>query len=250
MPLSHIVHKANPLTLSGLRQDQARFPRDKWDGAECVHQLADVVAITFANRKSKRGEFFAERLELADVFGRSGDLQSVAVNNRDQVIEPIMRGGHASFPVRTFSQLAVPQQGKGAIVIAILLGSQGNADGEGQSVPQCTGVLFDAINLTRRMSNEVGAKLVERLELLLRKETAIGQDNEERFGAMSFALNIIVAIRILEVLWSYSQNPIVEHVQNINTGKVSPRMAGATLFDNAQDVPSVLHRFLFQFSFC
>jgi hypothetical protein len=161
-----------------------------------------------------------------------------------------MRGGHASFPVRTFRQLAVPQQSKGAVVIAILLAGQGNADGEGQSVPQCTSVLFDAINLTRRMPNEMGAKLVERLELLLRKEAAIGQDNEESFGAMSFALNIIVAIRILEVLWSYSQNPIIEHVENINAGKISPRMAGATLFDNAQYVPSVLHRFLFQFSFC
>src|SRR5262245_10023284 len=107
MPLSHIVHKANSLTLSGLCQDQARFPRDEWDGAKGVHQRADVVAITLANRKDKRGKFCAERLELADVFGRSGDLQAVAVNNRDQVIEPIMRGGHASFPVRTFSQLAV-----------------------------------------------------------------------------------------------------------------------------------------------
>jgi hypothetical protein len=52
---------------------------------------------------------------LHHVAGAAADLQRVAVNDRREVVEVVMRGGHGGLPVRAFGQFAVAQQGEHAV---------------------------------------------------------------------------------------------------------------------------------------
>ena len=60
-------------------------------------QVSDVIAITPTNGESEGFEFLFKRLELNDVFGGTGDLQAIAVNNCHQVIQAVV-GGQSSPP--------------------------------------------------------------------------------------------------------------------------------------------------------
>src|SRR4029077_4822640 len=204
VPLRHVVHKTNALSFASFRQDQTWFPGRKWHVLERPHQIADVVPVTPANRKAKGFEFFSQGLELHDVFSGTGDLQAIPVDNGDQIIESIMRRGHSGFPVGTLCQFAVAEERKDAIVLAILLGCQCPSHCERQPVSECASVLFDAVYFARGMPNKMRTILVEGLEFLLGKESAIGEHSEESLGTMSFALDIVVAIRILKGLGTYS----------------------------------------------
>ena len=125
VPLSHVVHKANSLAFAGFRQNQAWFSWRKWNAAEDVQQFTDVVPITLPDGKAKGCKLFVERLELADIFGRSGDLEAVSVDDGDEIVEPIMRGGHAGFPVGSFGKLTITKKSEDSEVLAILLAGQG-----------------------------------------------------------------------------------------------------------------------------
>ncbi len=65
---------------------------------EYFNQIGNAVSIYFADGVSKSAELFDQRLHRHHVFSASADLQRVAVNDGDQVIQAIMGGACRSLP--------------------------------------------------------------------------------------------------------------------------------------------------------
>ena len=130
-----------------------------------VGEFGEVVAVDGAHVPAERAKFLVERLVAAHVAGVAGDLQRVVVEDRGEVVELVMGGGHRGFPVRTLGQFAVAQQREHAIRRGIHLAGQRHADADRQAVAQRAGVHLDARNFARRMADERRLVAAERFQL-------------------------------------------------------------------------------------
>src|SRR5260221_11129593 len=121
MPLGHILHEANASAFFGLGPTQAGLARTKGPRFEQVQQPSDVIAVAAAYRKAKCLKLLIERRQLTHVLRRPSDLESVPVDNGNEVIQSVVRCRHSRLPIRAFSQFAVTEQSEDPIVLAIHL---------------------------------------------------------------------------------------------------------------------------------
>src|ERR1700732_4017142 len=77
----------------------ARLARAEWYRFKGSHQFPDVVAVAALNRKAEGLKLLIHWRELADVLCGAGDLQPVAVDNGNKVIQPVMCRHHGRLPV-------------------------------------------------------------------------------------------------------------------------------------------------------
>ena len=110
---------------------------------------------------------------------------------------PQVRGRHDRFPVAAFLQLAVAGQHEGPPGRAIELGRGGHADRDRQAVAERPGVRFDAGDL---VAIGVAVQLRQRphvgVELLRRKEPALGERGVQRRRRVALAQDEAIAVRI------------------------------------------------------
>ena len=109
MPLGDVFHEAHAFAFGGVRDDErrlARFGRVGQRFGEC----RVVVTVHGADGPAERAPFFVERFVAHHVARVAGDLERVMVENGHQVIQLVMRGGEARFPIRAFGQFAITQQ--------------------------------------------------------------------------------------------------------------------------------------------
>src|SRR5580693_838763 len=113
-----------------------------------------------------------------------------------------------------------------------------------------SGILLYAVDVARGMANVVRAIAVQGFQVFFRKETPLGQYHKERFRAVTFALDIIVAVGTLKRLGGNPQNAVVEHVDDVEAGEVAADVAGPTRLNEPYQGFAVLHRFQPELAFC
>src|SRR5690606_23824726 len=86
-------------------------------------------------------------LEHDALLGEAGHELAVAVNDRDEVAEPVAAAGHDGLPHRALAGLAVAEQGDDAVALAAAAGAERHADGEGEPVAEGAGGRLDAREL-------------------------------------------------------------------------------------------------------
>ncbi len=85
------------------------------DGSKRLEQLREVVAVDHARLEAERDPLVGQRLELLGLLGARALLQAVAVDDRGQVGEVVVGGGHRRLPVGALLQLAVAEDDERAV---------------------------------------------------------------------------------------------------------------------------------------
>jgi len=67
----------------------------------------EVVAVNFQNVPAEGFPFGVQAFKGHDIFGEAVDLNIVAVNESDEVVELFLAGKHGGFPIIAFVELAV-----------------------------------------------------------------------------------------------------------------------------------------------
>ena len=83
----------------------------------------------------------------------------------------------------------------------------------------------------------------KRLQFLFRKESPLGQHDEQRLDRMALALHVAVAAAIRDGPGRDAKDAVVEHIQNVDARQAAARVARARVLDRLQDALAVLQRF-------
>ena len=85
-----------------------------------------------------------ERLDVHDIFHPAINLQAIAVDDADQVVEVEVSGFHGRFPNLALLLFAVAHEAEDLVLLVVELGSQRDADGDAQTLAQRPGGDFNA----------------------------------------------------------------------------------------------------------
>ncbi len=232
VPFGDVLHETYAFAFDGVGDDDAGFVFRR--GGEGGGELSKIVAVDNGDFPAEGGEFFVERFVAANVAGAAGDLEGVVIDDGDEVVEAIVRGGHGGFPVGSFGEFAIAEEDEGAEVASIFSGGDGATDADGEAVAEAAGVVFAAGNGAGRMSDEGGVVLAEGVELFEGEKTFVGEDDVEGFDGVAFGLDVAVAVGVGEVLWGDVEDAVVEDVEDVDAGEAAAGVAGVGLLDDAQ----------------
>ena len=99
-------------------------------------QVGKIVAIARQDAPAKRLPFARQIAERHDVLGASVDLLSIAIDERQDVVDLVVGGVHGSFPDLAFLQFAVAVERVHPCVLAIQCLDLGSTECDGQTLTQ------------------------------------------------------------------------------------------------------------------
>ena len=132
------------MALVGVRDDAARPARLERRRAEGRQQLRVIVTVHLAHVPAERPPLVRERLQAHGRLGAVALLETVAVDDDGEPVEPEVAGRHRRFPHRALLQLAVAGEHERPPVRPVELRGERDAHGHRQPVPEWTGVGLDA----------------------------------------------------------------------------------------------------------
>ena len=109
---------------------------------ERVDDLVHVVTVDAEHVPTEASVFCGQGLDVHHIFNPSIDLQAVAINDRDQVIELVMSRFHCGFPDLTFLLLAIAHDAEDLVTLLVEAGGQRHSYGDAQTLAQRSGRSF------------------------------------------------------------------------------------------------------------
>ena len=177
MPGGLVLHEIHALAFDGVGDDHHRPLRLRVRGVDGVADLVEVVAVDLEHAPAEGLELLVERLQRHDLLGRAVEAEVVAVDERREVGELVVAGGHGGLPHRALVALAVAEHAVGAVRVLLHPGAQGDADREREAVAQRAGRAVDAGDLQAVQVHAEGrAGLVEVLQQLRVEVALVGED--------------------------------------------------------------------------
>ena len=141
MPADYVFHERHAFPLCGVADQSYRLA-----GVVVVAgkvELADnffhIVPVNFLDVPLESAVFVDDGIDVHDLLGGAVDLQAVLVEDKNQVVQPIVGGRHGRFPDRTFLVLAIRRHSEDTIIPAIEFRGQSHADCHRETLPQRTG---------------------------------------------------------------------------------------------------------------
>ena len=108
------------------------------------------------------------RFYIHHFCNRAVDLQAIAVDDPDEIIEPVMACGHSGFPDLAFLQLAVAHDAECFVGLSVQLPRQRDSYRDAQSLPQRAGRDLDTLELEPvRMTLVWRAKLAQQYDVVV-----------------------------------------------------------------------------------
>lgn len=101
MPFGDVLHEADTFAFNGIGDDDGRLVgrcRIGHRGGE----FRVIVPIDFAHVSTESAPLVRDRFGAHHVAGVAGDLECVAVENGDEIVELVVGGSQCRFPVRAF----------------------------------------------------------------------------------------------------------------------------------------------------
>ena len=162
MPSGNVFHKADAFAFDGVGDDDGGLARSgfRFGILQRFDDLLHVVAVDGDDIPSEAAIFIFKRLDIHHVFYPAVDLQPVAVDDADQVIELEVARFHRGFPDLAFLLLAVAHDAEDVVIFLVQLGDERDADGNAQALAERTGGDFNAGQL-----EPVWMPLIRRIEL-------------------------------------------------------------------------------------
>ena len=184
VPSSLILHEADALALDRIGKDDDRFPHNKFRQAERVYHLLHVVAIDTQNIPAETGVLCRQRFDLHHVLYPAINLQTIAVDDADKVVEVEVSRFHRSFPDLSFLLFAVAHQAERLVPLAVEFGCQRYTYGDAQALSQRTRRDLDPRQLEpMRVTLVSGAEFAQRHHVLDRTE-ARDRQSEIQAGSL------------------------------------------------------------------
>ena len=87
--------------------------------AQNVDDFLHVVAVDVANFPAERRELLGKVAWIAYLLCIAVNLQAVAIDDCDQVVELVVRGEHRRLPNLAFLAFAIAEEGEHAMFVAI-----------------------------------------------------------------------------------------------------------------------------------
>ena len=114
------------------------------DLAQCAAQCADVMAVQLFHHKAEAAPLVRKRFQRQHIVSRPVALQFVVVDQRHEIIQPVLGGAHRRLPDRTFVDFAVAEQHEGAIGTSAHPRGQRKPDADRQAMAERAGRGLDA----------------------------------------------------------------------------------------------------------
>src|SRR5579862_5394895 len=144
MPGRLILSERNAFALDGSRDKAGRFAGLERQVREAVVQSSCRVPVDIFYSKAKSSEALGERLHVDGVLGKVALLDSVAINDDDEIVESVLLRGHRSLPVRSLLKLAIACENKNPPRFLSHATGGGGAHRDRQPMAQRTGIGFHA----------------------------------------------------------------------------------------------------------
>ena len=169
------------------------------------------------------------------LIGGSIELKAVVVQNNDKIVKIPGVSRHHGFPDLALIQLAVADDDKDAVILAVALACQRHADAAGKPLPERAGRNIDAGALFHiGMPLKDRAFLTQGMKLLLRK---ISEQPERRIlnrAGMAFGEDVAVTVRPLGILRINIHFAVIKGRGDLRSRKRAAGMPRLCLIDHRQ----------------
>ena len=171
MPARNVFHEADPFTFHGVGQQHDGRALMALRAFESFDHLLHVVPVDAAYIPTEAPVLFFQGLDFHHFLDRTINLQAIAVDDADQVVEMMVRCLHGRFPDLAFLLLAVAHDAEDLVILPVQLARQSQTDGNAQTLPQRSGRDFHARQLQpMRMTLIRRAQLPQKHNILNRAE--------------------------------------------------------------------------------
>ena len=135
MPANLTLHEGDAFALGGFAHDARGHAVGLAGLGEGGAQLSEVVAVgDLDHMELERTELIGDGHRGVDLLDGAIDLQAVVVDDQAEVIERVVARKHSGLPHLALLNLAVAQQGIGAIDIAPMLSGKRHSHGSGDAL--------------------------------------------------------------------------------------------------------------------
>ena len=191
VPLGAVLRKGQALTLDRVRKQKVWLALGMV-AVVVVEQRLHVVAIRLDHVPAKGTPLGGKVIQRHDLFGGAADLQPVAIHDRKEIVQMVIRASHGRFPDAALSLFAVAHDDVDVGVRAGAFGCQRHAHTHGQTVSQRAGADFHTRNLVVRVADQRAARLREGAQILLGEIAEVGEDGPVALDGMPFAEQEVV----------------------------------------------------------
>lgn len=216
-------------------------------GVDRRADLVDVVAVDRQHVEAERRPFVGERLEPHDVLRRAVYHAVVAVDEGDEVRQPVVGDGHARLPVGALVAFAVAEHAVGLIVLASYSRGKSGARRDGQTVAQRAGRGVHARDL---VGVEVHAHLrageVEGLEQLLVLKAEVAEQRRVGDGRVALGEDEPVAVLPLRFVDADVHVLVVENGHDVEYRHTAPDVAAPRPVGGVERQPAQVVRLGFK----
>ena len=159
MPAGLVLHEADALTLHRIRQNDNRSSSDRLGLLQSVHDLLHIVAIDAQHIPAETGVFRRQRLDLHHVFDQAINLQAIAVDDANQIVELVVSSLHRGLPNLALLLFAVAHDAENLVLLLVESSGQRKTHRDAQPLAQRSGGHFHA-----RQLQPVGMALIRRTQ--------------------------------------------------------------------------------------
>ena len=229
MPSGNVLHEADALAFHCVGNNHRGLAGNRivLGFLQSVQDLRQVVAVNLDDFPAKTAITLVQRLDVHHVLHPAIDLQAVAVDDANQVVELEVRCLHGRFPDIAFLLLAVPHNAEHRMFAAVELAGQGHADRNAEALPQRSAGNLDARQLqTVRMSLEWRIQLAQGNDVFDGKVSGEGEAKIQRGGFMSGRPNDAVTFLPLRIVGIVDGDIQVQGGNDLHHGERASGMAG------------------------
>ena len=213
-----------------------------------LDHLLHVVAVDGEDFPSEAAIFFFERLDVHHVFHPAVDLEAVAVDDADEVVELEMARFHGRFPDLAFLLFAVSHDAEDAMILLVQSRGERHADGDAQALAERSGGNFDARQLEPvRMSLIRRIELAQESDVFLWTKAGEGKAQIKAGRLVARRPDDAVAVGPVGILGIVIGNAKVERGGDVHDGERSAGVSGRGRAQDGEVVAPHQGGLLFQF---
>ena len=199
MPFGHILHEGDAQALCGVRDEQMGLVASIVDALHRIDDIVDIIAIHLLDVPSKSRPTVMDVLQRHHIFGRTGYLQTIAVDDGNKIVEMVFIGRHSRLVDGTLGLFAVAHDHKGLVIGLRHLRRKCHAYTDGKSVTKGTRANLHPGDTYIGMSTQVSVVFAIGSQFLFGNEALVGQDAVKSLSTMAFAEHKPVARRHLGI---------------------------------------------------
>jgi hypothetical protein len=228
VPSGDVFHEADAFAFDGIGNDDVWLAASGLGFFEGLDHLLHVVAVDGEDFPSETAVFVFERLDVHYVFDPAVNLQAIAVDDANQVVELEMAGFHGGFPDLAFLLLAVAHDAEDPVILLVQLSGERDADGDAQALAERSGGDFHARQFEPVRVSLIGrVELAEERDVFFRAEAGEGQAKIETRRLVAGGPDDAIAVGPIGILGIVIGHAQVERGGDVHDGERATSVPGS-----------------------